>query len=55
MKRIVVDVSTCSVTEQELTQAEINEILAQPQPPGPTPLEQIAALEAQIAALRSQL
>jgi hypothetical protein len=46
MKRIIVDVSTGSVTEQELTQAEIDEVLAQPQPPGPTPLEQIRAIEA---------
>jgi len=45
MKRIIFDVSTGSVTEQELTQTEIDEVLAQPQPTGPKPLEQIAALE----------
>ena len=37
---------TGEVVEIELTQAEIDAIAAQPPTPGPTPLEQIRALEA---------
>jgi hypothetical protein len=45
MKRLVVDMVTGSVSEIELAQDEIDAIANRPQPPGPTPLEQIAALE----------
>lgn len=37
---------TGSVSEIELAQDEIDAIANRPQPPGPTPLEQIRALEA---------
>ncbi len=46
MRKTVFDLATGILTERELTQAEIEEIAAMPQPSGPTPLEQIRALEA---------